>query len=59
MLLILTNIEAVQNKEKGLGLLLILHRPLSLLSLSIRGQTEWKPQSQKDNKTDHMDHSLV
>ena len=31
----------------------------SLLSLSIRGQTEWKPQSQKTNQTDHMDHSLV
>ena len=31
----------------------------SLLSSSIRGQTEWKPQSQKTNQTDHMDHSLV
>ena len=31
----------------------------NLLSLSIRGQTEWKPQSQKTNQTDHMDHSLV
>ena len=31
----------------------------SLLSLSIRGQTEWKPQPQKTNQTDHMDHSLV
>ena len=31
----------------------------SLLSLSIRGQTEWKPQSQKTNQTDHMNHSLV
>ena len=31
----------------------------SLLSLSIKGQTEWKPQSQKTNQTDHMDHSLV
>ena len=29
-----------------------------LLSLSIRGQTEWKPQPQKTNQTDHMDHSL-
>ena len=29
---------------------------ISLLSFSIRGQTEWKPQSQKTN---HMDHSLV
>ena len=26
---------------------------------SIRGQTEWKPQSQKTNQTDPMDHSLV
>ena len=33
--------------------------PLSLLTLSIRGQTEWKPQSQKTNQTDLMDHSLV
>ena len=30
----------------------------SLLSSSIRGQTEWK-QTQKTNQTDHMDHSLV
>ena len=29
-----------------------------LLSFSIRGQTEWKPQSQKINQTYHMDHSL-
>ena len=27
--------------------------------LSIRGQTELKPQSQKTNQTDHMDHNLV
>ena len=32
---------------------------ISLLSLSIRGQIKWKPQSQKTNQTDHMDHSLV
>ena len=32
---------------------------VSLLFLSIRGQLEWKPQSQKTNQTDHMDHSLV
>ena len=31
----------------------------SLLSFCIRGQTEWKPQLQKTNQTDHMDHSLV
>ena len=31
----------------------------SLLSSSIRGQTELKPQSQKTNQTDHMDHNLV
>ena len=29
-----------------------------LLSLPIRGQTEWKPQWQKTNQTDHLDHSL-
>ena len=33
--------------------------PLSLLSFSTIGQTEWKPQSQKTNQTDHMDHSLA
>ena len=32
---------------------------LSLLSFSIRGQTDWKPQSQKTNQSDHMDHSVV
>ena len=32
---------------------------ISLLSFFIRGQTDWKPQSQKTNQTDHMDHSLV
>ena len=32
---------------------------ITLLSLFIRGQTEWKPQSQKNNQTDHMDYSLV
>ena len=31
----------------------------SLLSSSIRGQMEWKLQSQKTNQTDHMDHNLV
>ena len=31
---------------------------ISLLSFSIRGQTDWKPQSQKTNQSDHMDHSL-
>ena len=31
----------------------------SLLFLSIRGQTDWKPQSQRTNQTDRMDHSLV
>ena len=31
----------------------------SLLSLSIRGKTEWKQQSQKTNQTDHKDYSLV
>ena len=32
---------------------------ISLLSFSIRGQTDWKPQSQKTNQSNHMDHSLV
>ena len=31
----------------------------SLLSSSIRGQTEWKPQSQQTNQTDHLDRSLA
>ena len=32
------------------------HQEASISLLSIRGQKEWKPQSQK---TDYMDHSLV
>ena len=32
---------------------------ISILTLSIKGQTEWKPQSQKTNQPDHTDHSLV
>ena len=32
---------------------------IRLLSLSFRGQIEWKPQSQINNQTDHMKHSLV
>ena len=32
---------------------------INLLSLFIRKQTELKPQSQKTNQIDHMDHSLV
>ena len=31
---------------------------IRLLSFSIRGQTDWKPQSQKTNQSYHMDHSL-
>ena len=31
---------------------------ISLLSFSIRGQTDWKPQSQVSNQSDHIDHSL-
>ena len=29
------------------------------LTLSLRGQTEWKTESQKTNQTDHMDQGLV
>ena len=32
---------------------------ISLFSFSIRGKTDWNPQSQKTNQSDHMDHSLV
>ena len=32
---------------------------ISLSFFSITGQTDWKPQSQKTNQSDHMDHSLV
>ena len=32
---------------------------ISLLSSSIRGQTEWKAQSQKTNQNDHTDYSFV
>ena len=37
------------------------HREASvrLLSFSIRGQTDWKPQAQETNQSDHTDHSLV
>jgi len=31
----------------------------SLLSLSLRGQREWKPWLQKTNQTDHLNHSFV
>ena len=31
---------------------------ISLLSFSIRGETEWKTQSQKTNQSNNMDHSL-
>ena len=30
---------------------------ISLFFFSIRGQTEWKPQSQETHQPDHMDHS--
>ena len=30
---------------------------ISLLSFYIRGQTDWKPQSQETNQSNHMDHS--
>ena len=32
---------------------------ISLLSFSIRGQIEWKPQPQQTNQSDDMDHSFV
>ena len=32
---------------------------ISFLSLSVRGKTEWKPQSQKTNQTDHMESCLT
>ena len=32
---------------------------ISLLSFSIRGQTDWKPQSHKINQSNHVEHSLV
>ena len=35
-----------------------LEASISLLSFSIRGETDWKPQSQKTNQPDHMDHSF-
>ena len=31
---------------------------ISLLSFFIKGQTDWKPQSQKTNQSNHMDHTL-
>ena len=32
---------------------------ISLLPFSITGQKDWKPQPQKTNQSDHMDHSFV
>ena len=32
---------------------------IGLLSFFTKGQTDWKPQSQKTEQSDHMDHSLV
>ena len=32
---------------------------ISFLFSSMRGQTDWKPQAQKTNQSDNMDHSLV
>ena len=32
---------------------------INVLPFSIRQQTDWKPQLQKTNQSDHMDHSLV
>ena len=32
---------------------------ISLLSFSIRGQTDWKLQSQKTNQSNHLDHIFV
>ena len=32
---------------------------ITLICLSLRRQTEWKPHSQETKQTDHMDHSLV
>ena len=32
---------------------------ISRLSSFIKGQTEWKPQSQKTNQTDHMGSNFV
>ena len=32
---------------------------IRVLTFSIRGQTDWKPQAQKTNQSDHMDHRLV
>ena len=33
--------------------------PLASYTYPSEGQTEWKPQSQETNQTDHMNHSLV
>ena len=35
------------------------HQEHKAFILTFRGQTEWKPQSQKTNQTDHTDHSHV
>ena len=62
------NISLIQFSVEGWGfnpnfcfLLSLSHSEasISLLSFSIRGQTDYKPQSQKTNQFDHMDHSPV
>ena len=45
--------------EIDLTKILLFKASTSLLSLSIRGQTEQKPQLQKTNQTNYLDHSLV
>ena len=54
--------ERLHPPEQGLAYPTASHSPqeasTSFLSSSIRGQTEWKPQSQQPT-SDHMDHSFV
>ena len=51
---------AYQNKTQFPPSVSLSHQEtfISLLSFSIRGHTDWKPQSQKTNQSNHMDHSL-
>ena len=51
--------QQINSESTGKMQLAGVDNSINLLSLFIRKQTELKPQSQKTNQIDHMDHSLV
>ena len=54
-----TEQQQINSESTGKMQLAGVDNSINLLSLFIRKQTELKPQSQKTNQIDHMDHSLV